>query len=112
MLDCPRPTESWKPHRGRIVLTIGLSGLILGLLASIFICLPAGLICLPLCSPLGITAWVMGHHDLWEIYMGQMDPGGERLTRSGMIAGILTTVLGMLAIGLILAFLFSGGQWH
>lgn len=70
----------YKPHRGGLILTLGI----------------LGIFC---CGPLGIVAWVMGSSDLKEIRAGQMDPDGQSLTQAGMIVGIVATVL--LAIGVI-----------
>ncbi len=60
-----------KPHRGGLVLTLGI----------------LGLVC---CMPLGIAAWVMGSSDLAEIRRGQMDPSGQSTTQVGMILGIIS----------------------
>jgi ribosomal protein S27E len=59
-----------RPHRGGLVLTFGI----------------IGILC---CVPLGIAAWVMGASDLAEIRAGRMDPSGEGITRVGMILGIV-----------------------
>lgn len=65
------------PHRGAMILTFGLLG-ILGLF--IF-------------SPI---AWIMGNADMAEIRAGRMDPEGEGLTQAGRICGIIGT--GFLAL--------------
>jgi hypothetical protein len=79
-----RPSRYYKPHRGGLVLTFG----ILGLVCS--------------CGILGIVAWVMGAADLKEIQTGRMDPSGHGLTQAGMILGIISTIL------MIVSFLFYG----
>ena len=75
-----------KPHRGAIVLTLGIMSLIC-------------------CNPLlilGIMAWVMGRNDLIEMKQGVMDRSGEGMTRAGMILGIVMTVVGVLYIASVL----------
>ena len=67
-----------KPHRGGLILTLGIAGLLCG------------------CMPLGIVAWVMGATDLGQIKRGQMDPEGQTLTQVGMILGIVATAIGVL----------------
>jgi hypothetical protein len=58
-----------KPHRGVVVLVLGILGIVV-----CFIC--------------GIIAWVMGKSDLQEMDAGIMDPSG----RGGMISVILVIV--------------------
>jgi predicted Zn finger-like uncharacterized protein len=70
-----------KPHRGTLVLILGLIGLIGGLVFFF----PA---------VLGIVAWVMGHSDLREMKSGRMDTEGESNTYVGYILGIISTVIG------------------
>jgi hypothetical protein len=69
-----------KPHRGTLVLVLGILGLII-------------------CQPVGIAAWLMGNADLKEIGAGTMDPEGKTLTQIGKILGIIATVL--LALGIV-----------
>ena len=47
-----------KPHRGTMILVLGILGLVV-------------------CPIIGIIAWVMGHGDLKEMQAGAMDPNGE-----------------------------------
>jgi hypothetical protein len=68
-----------QPHRGGMILTFGL----------------LGLLC---CFPLGIAAWIMGAADLKAIRAGVMDPSGESLTQAGMVIGIISVVLACLGI--------------
>lgn len=73
-----------KPHRGTLVLVLGILGLLI-------------------CQPVGIAAWLMGSADLKQIDAGTMDPEGKSLTQIGKILGIIATVL--LAIGVVIAVL-------
>ena len=68
-----------KPHRGAVILVLGILGLLL-------------------CFIFGIAAWVMANNDLREIDAGQMDPKGRDLTQAGKICGIVGIVLQGLGI--------------
>jgi hypothetical protein len=74
-----------KPHRGTLILVLGILGLVI-------------------CGPLGIAAWIMGSGDLKEMDAGTMDPSGRGNTQAGKIRGIIGTVL--LIIGLCIGALF------
>ena len=74
----------YTPHRGGLVLALGLVGIL------------TALACVGL--PLGIASWSMGSRDLDLMSQGHMDSTGEGLTRAGRIMGIIATILG----GLIL----------
>lgn len=47
-----------KPHRGVLILVLGILGLVI-------------------CQPVGIAAWLMGSNDLKEMDSGAMDPEGR-----------------------------------
>ena len=70
-----------KPHRGTLILILGILGIIM-------------------CQPLGIVAWIMGNKDLKEIAAGTMDPEVKSLTQWGKILGIVAVVL--LIIGILI----------
>jgi len=70
-----KPQAYSKPHRGGLILALGIIG--------IFLC----------CVPVSIVAWVMGATDLKQIRAGRMDPSGQGMTQAGMIIGIVGTVL-------------------
>lgn len=70
-----------QPHRGTLILVLGILGIVL----------------CPIC---GIIAWVMGNGDLKAIAAGQMDPTGEGLTKAGKICGIVATIL--MIVGVII----------
>ena len=73
-----------KPHRGGLILTFGILGLInLG-------CLPLGVF--------SILAWVMGNGDLREMRAGHMDPAGMGTTSAGRVCGIIGVVLAILGL--------------
>ena len=74
-----------KPHRGTLILVLGILSLII-------------------CGPLGIAAWIMGNNDLREIDSGMMDPEGRSMTQAGRICGIIACIL--LALSVLLAIGF------
>ncbi len=73
-------TSNLKPHRGTLVLVLGILGLV-----CCFVC--------------GIIAWVMGNTDLKAMDAGEMDPEGRGTTQAGKICGIVSVALQ--AIGLL-----------
>jgi len=66
--------QSVEPHRGGLVLTLGILGLVL-------------------CGFLGPFAWYMGAQDLDKMRRGVMDKSGYGVTQAGYILGIVATVL-------------------
>ena len=85
-----------KPHRGTLILVLGILGLVV-------------------CGPLGIAAWIMGNGDLKEIDAGAMDPTGRSTTNAGRICGMIATILlilGALAFAVIFALGIVGGVSH
>ncbi|MGA9451100.1 MAG: hypothetical protein WBW41_07120 [Verrucomicrobiia bacterium] len=80
-----------KPHRGTLILVLGILGLVL-------------------CAPLAIAAWIMGSGDLKQMDAGTMDPGGRGMTKAGKICGIVGTILliiGIIIFGIAFAFGFA-----
>jgi predicted Zn finger-like uncharacterized protein len=69
-----RSRTSMQPHRGTLILILG----ILGLVAF---------------QPLGIVAWILGNNDLKEMRAGRMDPEGEGQTNAGRICGMIATII-------------------
>lgn len=83
MANMPPPAGNrQRPHRGVLILVLGLVSLVL-------------------CALLGPVAWIMGKGDLKEIDAGRMDREGRGLTQAGMICGIIGTVL--LGLGVLWA---------
>lgn len=79
----PENTENnLEPDRGTLILVLGLLGLL-----SLW--------------PLGTAAWIMGSGDLKRMQRGLMDKKGEANTRVGYVLGIVSTLLGILAVVLI-----------
>lgn len=68
------PPQSLTPHRGGLILALGILGLV-----CCFIC--------------GIIAWVMGNNDLREMAAGRMDRSGQGMTQAGKICGMISVIL-------------------
>jgi hypothetical protein len=77
------PQIALKPHRGGLILTLGLIGLFV-------------------CGPLCLAAWVMGSGDLHEMDAGMMDPSGRSSTSSGRNIGMLGTILWIIGFVFVL----------
>ncbi|MCL4196089.1 MAG: hypothetical protein KJZ69_01235 [Phycisphaerales bacterium] len=77
----PGSYGSMRPHRGALILVLGILGLLL-------------------CVILGIIAWVMGNGDLRQMDAGVMDPAGRGLTQAGRILGMISCILAILGIGI------------
>jgi hypothetical protein len=75
------------PHRGGLVLTMGILGWVFT------------------CPVFSIIAWVMGASDLREMRNGRMDSRGMGVTQAGQILGMIYTLL-WIAIFVILVFVF------
>jgi len=76
------------PHRGVLILVLGILGLIM-------------------CQIFSPFAWIMGKGDMEKIDAGHMDPEGRGMTQAGMICGIVGTVLLVLGLlGLVVGLLF------
>jgi hypothetical protein len=83
--DAPRRSGG-KPHRGGMILTFGI----------------IGLLC---CGIFAILAAVMGSNDLKEMKAGRMDRSGEGLTRVGQILGFVG--IGLWVLGVILQIVMA-----
>ena len=81
--------QTLRPHRGGIILTLGILGII-----CCFIC--------------GIIAWIMGSNDLREMAAGRMDPSGQGLTQAGKICGMVSVILQIVGFVIGLLFMFLG----
>jgi hypothetical protein len=82
----------FEPHRGRLLLTLAVLGLWMGV-ATLFV----GGACGPLGLPLSITTWLLARRDLRRIRAGSVDPTGEQEladAREGAFGGIMLNGLG------------------
>ena len=76
------------PHRGTLILCLGISSLIL--------CFPLGAVC-------GSIAWIFANTDLRAMRTGTMDPAGRGSTEAGRFIGILGIFVTLL-IGIVWFF--------
>jgi hypothetical protein len=67
-----------KPHRGTLILVLGI----------------LSVVCCGLFT--GLPAFFMGKADLAEMTAGQMDPAGQGLTKTGQIIGLIGTILSLI----------------
>lgn len=72
-----------EPHRGTMVLILGILGIVL--VPIIF----------------GPMAWSMGSSDLAKMDAGTMDPEGRQVTNAGRICGIIGTIMGIVWCGCV-----------
>ena len=84
-----RPRRVTVPHRGTLVLILGVLGWICG------------------CPIFSVMAWSLGNSDLREMQYGRMNPDGEGMTRAGQLLGMTHTLLclGLLLLGLFILIL-------
>lgn len=92
-IDVKKPSSrrSENPHRGGLILALGIVSLVVFFPCSIF------------CGPM---AWSMGNADLAEMRTGNMDPSGEGMVQAGRVLGMIATNL-MIAV-VVLICLFVG----
>lgn len=83
------PRLDREPHRGGLILTLGIVGLVSGL-----VCWPISFLAI---VP-SVLAWALGTGDLRKIRQGAMDPDGESSTQAGWICGIIGTATNALLI--------------
>ena len=81
------PTGSVAPHRGPLVLIMGILGFFVG------------------CPVFSVIAWILGSRDLREMRAGRMDRSGETMTLVGMIFGIVLTLFWLVVAFIILTIL-------
>jgi hypothetical protein len=86
----PAAQQVLKPHRGVLVLVLGILGIV-----CCFIC--------------GIIAWVFGSKDLKEMAAGTMDPSGKGMTQAGRICGIISVALQIIGFIIWLLIMILGG---
>lgn len=87
-----------EPHRGGMLLTMGIISIILGVIG-----LSGWCCCIMDVFPaagvaLGLTAWLMGQGDLKKIDSGDMDPDGRANVNTGYVCGIVGTALSAFGI--------------
>jgi hypothetical protein len=74
------PSRIVNPHRGGLILTLGILSWALG------------------CPVFGIMAWVMGSSDLHDMRRGATDPRGLSLTQAGQVIGMIHAILTLIVL--------------
>lgn len=92
-LSSPAMVSAQRPHRGGLVLVLGILSMLMF-------------------APLGIAAWIMANGDLRAMRAGQMDITGEGMTTAGKVLGILATVLMVIGICLAIGIMALGLSMH
>jgi hypothetical protein len=86
----PMGREYVAPHRGGLILVLGILGFAIN------------------CPVFCLMAWVMGSSDLREMQAGRMDRSGEGLTQVGQVLGMILSLLWILAgVVIVLFILFA-----
>jgi predicted Zn finger-like uncharacterized protein len=80
------------PHRGSLILALGIGSVVTGLIGVCCCIFPV------ISIPLGAVSWVLGSGDLRRIDNGDMDPDGRSTTQAGYICGIIGCGLGVLGL--------------
>jgi len=83
------PSSNLAPHRGGLILALGIVSLVA-------------------CQLLGVAPWVMARADAQAMDEGRMDPSGRGLTDAGRILGIISLVLAGLSIIVAIGMLVFG----
>jgi hypothetical protein len=113
--DRPGIRRDCEPHRGAIVLTLGITSIVAGVLSlPLMFCCGIFALAGPLVGlPCGIVAIVMGRRDLRDMQAGTMDPQGRGQTHAGFICGIAgaascgLAVLGFVVLITIFVIIFA-----
>ena len=110
----PVTQQPLKPHRGVLILVLGIVGLVIPLLGSFCCGFCCGFLGIAGCTGCicGIIAWVMANKDLKEMAAGRMDPTGRGLTQAGKVCGIISVILGIVVFVISLLFLGFAGLSH
>jgi hypothetical protein len=101
----PMVRRDCDPHRGPLLLTLGIISLVL------LICWPVSIIGLPL----GIVAWVLAQKDEAKMRAGTMDPAGLGLAQAAKVCGIVGTILNglyLLGCGVYMGFVMYMASMH
>ncbi|MFT5300836.1 MAG: phage FluMu protein Com [Mariniblastus sp.] len=76
------------PHRGGLVLALGIAS-----------------ICCNVMGVPGVMAWIFGRNDLKAMDAGLMDPEGRGLTQTGMIIGMVMSILALIGIAITICYI-------
>jgi hypothetical protein len=100
------PRRDLLPHRGGMILTLGIISVALSPFA---LCSIPGLVFGTASLALGITGLVLGQADLRRMRTHRMDPDGRGTTNAGWICAIIGTCISSLAMACVLFLIIL---WH
>jgi hypothetical protein len=101
------PRRDLLPHRGGMVLTLGIISVSLSPLSF---CGLFGFVFGVASLALGITGLVLGQTDLRQIDSHRMDPEGRGMTSAGWICAIIGTCISGLAMLIVLLIMVAWGS--
>ena len=106
--DTPQPGQMLKPHRGTLVLVLGILSISFGVIGPL-VCVALA----PVGLTLGLVALLTAASDLRMMTKHVMDPTGYSITRAGRICGLIGTIISIpLAILIIvIALIFIIGSF-
>jgi hypothetical protein len=92
-LERRRRRHDYPPHNGQMIMILGIIS---------FVFMP---------HILGPVSWVMGYMELKKVKRGEVDPEAESPARTGMICGMISTILHgviLVAVLVIVGLVFGG----
>ncbi len=78
------------PHRGGLILVLGILGWCMG------------------CPIFSVAAWMMGSSDLREMRCGRMDPAGKGITQAGYVLGMVYSLLWLVVLVILMLVVMIG----
>ena len=84
------PTRHASPHRGVLVLVLGILGWLVG------------------CPVFSVAAWMLGASDLREMRYGRMDSSGMGITQAGYVLGMIHGMLWVVVLAVLMVTLVVG----
>ena len=107
----PTGYSTMRPGRGGTILALGVTGLVLALLASPGFCCCPLLLISPIALIVSVLGIIFGWADLRAMNAGQMDPTERGNTTIGFYLSIAGAVVALLTfIGIIIIIAVSGFQ--
>jgi hypothetical protein len=87
-----RRRPAYPPHNGQMIMVLGIIS---------FVVMP---------HILGPVAWVMGYMELKKVKKGEADPEAESPARTGMICGMISTILHavIIVVVVVIVAVFGG----
>lgn len=83
-------------HRATLIFTLGILAL-----------------AIQPCMVIGVVPWVMGGTDLAKMDQGTMDPSGRKLTKTGMMLGLIALCIFLFQMAILILYFGAifGVQW-